>query len=156
MGKRSAVVGGDVVSGYVGSFLSSAEAVYTVTRFYRHLDDRDYEEITALMAPDGVWHRQGSKLSSKAQILEAMNKRSSTLVIHHLLSNMFADLVADGTAQVTGYMLVVRYDSGTPMTGPAPLSGVDNIRTIRAMLVPTAKGWRIQSMISDPISFAAK
>jgi hypothetical protein len=156
MGKRSAFVGAGNMGGYAGSFLSSADAVYTVTRLYRHLDDRDYEGIAALMAPDGVWHRQGAQLTSKAQILEALSKRSSTLVIHHLLSNLFADLAADGTAQVTGYMLVVRHDSGTLITGPAPLSGVENIRTIHAKLVPTAEGWRIRSMTSDPISFAAQ
>jgi hypothetical protein len=154
MGKGITVVGAGEMGGCIGSFLSSADAVYTVTRLYRHLDDRDYKGIEALMAPGGVWHRQGSQLSSEAQILEAMNKRSSTLVIHHLLSNMFADVAADGTAQVTGYMLVVRYDSGTQVTGPAPFSGIENIRTIRAKLVPTAEGWRIQILTSDPISFA--
>jgi hypothetical protein len=156
MGKRSAVVGVGEVGGYVSSFPLSSEAVYTVMRFYRYLDDRNYEGIAALMATHGVWHRQGSQLANKAQIMEAMSKRSPTLVIHHLLTNIIVDVAADGMAQVTGYMLVVRYDSGTRVTGPAHLSGVENISTIHAQLVPTAEGWRIQSMTSDPISFAVK
>ena len=135
--------------------LSAAAAVHTVTKLYRRLDDRDYKGIAALFAPDGVWYRQGAALSNEAQILEAMGKRSPTLLIHHLLSNMFADIAADGSAQVTGYMLVVRHDNGSPIPGPAPYSGVENIRTIRAKLVPAEHGWRIQSADSDPISFAA-
>jgi hypothetical protein len=68
---------------------------------------------------------------------------------------MFADGADDDTVQVTGYMQVVRYDDGTPVSRPAPLPGVENIRTIRAKLVPTVHGWRIQSMGTEPIRFAA-
>ena len=135
--------------------LSAAEAVHTVIRLYRCLDDRDYKGIAALMAPGGIWHRQGAALSSEAEILAAMAKRSPTLVIHHLLSNLFADIGADGSAMVTGYMLVVRYDNGSPVTGAAPFSGVENIRTIRVKLTSTANGWRILNADSDPIRFAA-
>jgi hypothetical protein len=135
--------------------LSPAEAVHTVIRMYRRLDDRDYKGIAALMAPGGVWNRQGTALASEAEILAAMAKRSPTLMIHHLLSNMFADVAADGTAAVTGYMLVVRYDNGTPLTAAAPYTGVENIRTIRAKLTPTEAGWRILNADSDPITFAA-
>ena len=135
--------------------LSPAEAVHTVIRMYRRLDDRDYKGIAALMAPGGVWHRQGAALKGEAEILAAMAKRSPTLMIHHLLSNLFADIAADGTAMVTGYMLVVRYDSGSPVTGAAPFSGVENIRTIRVKLSPTPDGWRILNANTDPISFAA-
>ena len=135
--------------------LSPAEAVHTVIRMYRRLDERDYTGIAALMAPGGVWHRQGAALSGEAEILAAMAKRSPTLMIHHLLSNLFAEIAADGSAMVTGYMLVVRYDSGSPVTLPAPFAGVENIRTIRVKLTPTANGWRILNADSDPISFAA-
>jgi hypothetical protein len=135
--------------------LSAAEALQTVTRMYRRLDDRDYKGIAALMAPDGVWHRQGAALSGEPAILAAMAKRSPSLMIHHLLSNLFADIAADGSAMVTGYMLVVRYDNGTKVSGAAPFTGVENIRTIRVKLTPGEAGWRIQNADSDPISFAA-
>ena len=135
--------------------LSSVEAVHTVARLYRRLDDRDYKGIAALMAPGGVWQRQGVALKSEPEILAAMAKRSATLKIHHLLSNMFADIATDGTAMVVGYMLVVRYDNGSLISGPALYSGVENIRTIRVKLAPTQAGWRILHADSDPISFSA-
>lgn len=135
--------------------LSADAAVQTVIRMYRRLDDRDYKGIAQLMAPGGVWNRQGAALSGEAKILEAMAKRSPTLLIHHLLSNLFTDIAADGTAAVTGYMHVVRYDNGTAVTGAAPFTGIENIRTIRLKLTPTAEGWRILQADSDPISFAA-
>ena len=150
MKKRSDAVEAGERDHHVGA---GVEAVYTVLRLYRRLDERDYRGVAALMAPGGIWYRQGEQLEGEAEILRALSKRSPTLVIHHLLSNMFADVADDNTARVTGYMQVVRYDGGAPVSGPAPLSGVENIRTIRAKLVPTVHGWRIQGMTTDPISF---
>jgi hypothetical protein len=152
MDKRKNGIGARGRGRHIGAVV---EAVYTVMRLYRCLDERDYKGVAALMAPDGVWHRQGEQLVGEAEILKALSKRSPTLVIHHLLSNMFADVADDDAVQVTGYLQVVRYDDGAPVSGPAPFLGVENIRTIRANLAPTAHGWRIQCMSTDPIRFAA-
>ena len=126
----------------------------TVTRFFRALDDRDYGVLAALLATDGEWHRQGAVLRSEADILAAMAKRSPTLRIHHLLSNLFAEPHGEDEADVTGYMLVVRHDAKAEPTGPSPLSGIENIRTTRARLRQTADGWRIVRLGGDPPSFA--
>jgi|SRR5690606_3778967 len=131
------------------------EAVHLVTSFFRCLDESDYETMAGLMHPNGVWHRQGKELRDRRALLEAMSQRSPTRRIHHLLTNMFARLGEDeGTAEVIGYMLVVRHDSGTVPEGPSPLEGIENIRTIRARLRDTADGWRIEELRSDPPSFA--
>jgi ketosteroid isomerase-like protein len=131
------------------------DPVQTVTRFFRALDDRDYGTLAALLADDGEWHRQGAVLRNEADILAAMEKRSSTMRIHHLLSNLFAEPRGDNEAEVTGYMLVVRHDAKVEPTGPSPLSGIENIRTTRAHLRQTSEGWRIVRLAGDPPSFAA-
>ena len=131
------------------------EAVHLITSFYRHLDESDHESLAALMHPEGVWHRQGQELRDRNAILEAMSRRSPTRRIHHLLTNVFANLGADGgEAEVIGYMLVVRHESGTVPEGPSPLEGIENIRTIRARLRDTPDGWKIERLRSDPPSFA--
>lgn len=131
------------------------EAVHVVTRFYRHLDESNYEALADLMHPEGVWYRQGKELRSRDAIVTAMSDRSPTRRIHHLLTNVFAELEGDGrAAEVTGYMLVVRHESGRVQEGPAPLEGIENIRTIRARLRETPSGWRIERLRSDPPSFA--
>jgi len=131
------------------------EAVHLVTSFFRCLDESDYETMAELLHPNGVWHRQGKELRDRETLLEAMSRRSPTRRIHHLLTNMFARLGEDGSAaEVIGYMLVVRHDSGTVPEGPSPLEGIENIRTIRARLLDTPGGWRIEDLRSDPPSFA--
>ena len=135
--------------------MDMAEAVSAVVQFYRHLDDRNVAGLTALMQPDGVWHRQGAALVGEAAIAAALARRSPTMRIHHLLTNTFAVPAGADGASFTAYMLVVRHEPGGPLAGPAPLSGIENIRTIRASLRHTAQGWRIASMQGDPPSFAA-
>jgi len=126
----------------------------TVIRFFRALDDREYGTLAALLATDGVWHRQGKALHNEGEILAAMASRSPTMRIHHLLTNVFAEPQGE-EAEVTAYMLVVRHDSKIEPTGPSPLSGIENIRTIRGRLRQTAQGWRIVSLLGETPSFAA-
>ena len=125
-----------------------------VVRFFRALDDRDYRALAGLLAPDGEWHRQGAVLRSEAEVLAAMAKRSPTMRIAHLLTNLFAVLQGEDEAEVTGYMLVVRHDSGAEPAGPSPMQGVENIRTIRARLHRTGEGWRVRRMTNDAPVFA--
>jgi hypothetical protein len=126
----------------------------TLIRFFRALDDREYGTLASLLAPSGAWHRQGAVLRSEADIMAAMAKRSPTMRIHHLLTNVFAEPRGE-EAEVTAYMLVVRHDSGTESAGPLPLSGIENIRTMRARLRRTPEGWRILHLQGDFPSFAA-
>ena len=130
-------------------------ATGVVARFYRHLDEREVSGLTSLMLPDGVWHRQGQALAGPAAIAAALARRSPSMRIHHLLTNAYAMPAGPDAAEVTAYMLVVRHEPGGPLAGPAPLHGVESIRTVRASLRATAGGWRIASLRGDPPSFAA-
>ncbi|GAC1341935.1 MAG: hypothetical protein NVSMB18_15030 [Acetobacteraceae bacterium] len=131
------------------------DAAGTVLRFFRALDDRDYGLLAALLAPDGAWHRQGAVLRNEADIMQAMASRSPTMRIHHLLTNVYAEVRSETEAEVTAYMLVVRHDSKAAPTGPSPLSGIENIRTMRARLRQTGERWQIVHLAGDPPSFAA-
>jgi hypothetical protein len=126
----------------------------TVIRFFRALDDREYKMLAHLLAPDGEWHRQGAVLRNEDDIIAAMAARSPTMRIHHLFTNVFAVPKGADEAEVTAYMLVVRHDSNDDPTGPSPLSGIENIRTMRGLLRQTPNGWRIVRMTGDTPSFA--
>jgi hypothetical protein len=130
------------------------QAIQTVIRFFRHLDEGNYRALAALLHPQGVWHRQGAELRGEAQVIDALAKRSPTRRIVHLLTNLVADMPEDGNAEVTGYMLVVMHEAGVKLTGPAPLAGIESIRMIRARLSHTKQGWRVERMASDPALFA--
>lgn len=130
-----------------------ARATDVLVRFFRHLDERDYEALADLL--DGEWHRQGKVLTSRQGVLDALNARSETRRIVHLLTNISAYEVADGSIALTAYMLVVQHESGDFIDGPAPYEGISNIRTLRARAAETPDGWRIRWLKSDPPSFAA-
>jgi len=130
------------------------DPVQTVARFFRALDDRDYATLAALLAEGGVWSRQDAELRTEADIDAAMAKRSPTMRIHHLLTNLYAEPPGENEAVVTGYMLVVRHDSGQVPQGPSPLDGIENIRTTRARLRQTPAGWRIVELGGDAPAFA--
>ncbi|OWU85623.1 hypothetical protein ATO6_01445 [Oceanicola sp. 22II-s10i] len=130
-----------------------ARAANAMIRFYRHLDDSDYDGMADLL--DGEWHRQGKVIGDRDALMAAMAGRSATRRIHHLLTNVAGVVEADGTVTLTAYMLVVQHDAGTPLDGPAPLTGFTNIRTVRARAGRGADGWQIRWLKSDAASFAA-
>lgn len=125
-----------------------------VMGFFRDLDDNAYDSLVSRMAPDAVWHRQGKVLTGREAVLQALSARSPTMRIHHLISNLFADSVEDSRCVMRGYMLVVRHDAGRVLEGPAPLSGIENIRTTHVELARVAGAWLIVRMRNDDPSFA--
>ncbi|WP_375688433.1 nuclear transport factor 2 family protein [Pseudooceanicola sp. LIPI14-2-Ac024] len=127
-------------------------AADVLVRFFRHLDDSDYEALASLL--DGEWHRQGKVLTGRDAVLAALSTRSPTRRIHHLLTNICGE-DRGGDVALTAYMLVVQHDAGTPIDGPAPLAGLASIRTLRARAAGTPDGWRIRWLKSDPPTFAA-
>lgn len=127
-----------------------------VLGFFRDLDDNAYDSLVSRMAPDAVWHRQGKVLTGRGAVLDALSVRSRTMRIHHLICNLFADEVGDGRCAMRGYMLVVRHDAGRPLEGPAPLSGIENIRTTHVELARVDGAWLIARMRNDEPSFDMK
>ncbi|AOB29404.1 hypothetical protein AKI39_00100 [Bordetella sp. H567] len=127
-----------------------------VMGFFRDLDDNAYDSLVSRMTADGVWHRQGKVLNGRGAVLQALSVRSKTMRIHHLISNLFADQVDDDRCAMRGYMLVVRHDAGRPLDGPAPLSGIENIRTTHVELARVDGAWLIARMRNDDPSFAMK
>ncbi|WP_233233195.1 nuclear transport factor 2 family protein [Bordetella sp. LUAb4] len=125
-----------------------------VMAFYRDLDEYRYEALADRLAPDGAWHRQGKVLTSRQAVLDALAPRSKTQRIHHLIVNLVADSQEEDRCRMRAYMLVVRHDSGGTPQGPAPLNGIENIRTIHIELVRVAGAWLIKEMRGDEPTFA--
>jgi hypothetical protein len=125
-----------------------------VLGFFRDLDENDYDALVSRMAADGVWYRQGKVLNGRQNVLRALSVRSKTMRIHHLISNLCTDRADDKRCVMRGYMLVVRHDAGKPLDGPAPLHGIENIRTTHVELARVDGTWLITHMRNDDPSFA--
>lgn len=122
--------------------------------FFRHLDDRDYLRLTQLMTTDASWYRQGEHLMGHSGIHDALLKRSPTMRIHHLITNLVADELKNDLCRMRAYMLVVRHDGSASIMGPAPLSGIENIRTTHIILKRFDDTWLIAQVSNDEPSFA--
>jgi ketosteroid isomerase-like protein len=127
----------------------------SVVRFYRAIDDHDYPAMLRLLTSDVVWRRQGIDLKGEAEIMAAMAKRSPTLRVRHILTNICTSPLSDAELDVSAYLLVVLHDSQSEPTGPSPLAGIDSIRTARVRLRQQPDGWRIAHVSSDPPVFSA-
>jgi hypothetical protein len=125
-----------------------------VMAFFRHLDDNDYAALVKNLTPDAQWHRQGAVLAGHAAVLAALSKRPATLRIHHLITNLVADDFSESHCSMRAYMLVVRHDDGKPLAGPAPLAGIENIRTTHIKLNHVDGQWLIAHLSNDELSFA--
>lgn len=127
-----------------------------VTAFFRDLDENRYDDLVGRLAPDGAWHRQGKVLQGREAVLSALAARSPTMRIHHLLCNLMIDEATEARVTLRAYMLVVRHDSGQSLAGPAPLSGIENIRTIHVDMARHGDDWLIARLRNDEPSFAAQ
>lgn len=56
---------------------------------------------------------------------------------------------------IRGYMLVVRHEPGAPLDGPAPLKGIESIRSIQVRMRQMGGQWMIIEMSAEDNRFAA-
>ncbi|MGE8620384.1 MAG: nuclear transport factor 2 family protein [Achromobacter spanius] len=136
---------------------AACEAV--VLTFFHALDTRRHDAAAALMAPEGVWMRQGKRLCGPQEVLAALNARAAERSTCHVITNLRLEAVdkaddqgdnkADDRSSVpasnppratVGYFLTA-YDSVPQEQGGAPR--LVSIRECRDVLVATPDGWRL-------------
>lgn len=98
--------------------LAVARRVY---RFYRCIDEANYDGLCEMVAPDGIWHRQGLALRGPAMVKEALLKRAPGVVAAHVLSNLTIDFPSAEEANVWCYATTFRSDSQTVRPMPLPM-----------------------------------
>ena len=124
---------------------AACEAV--VLTFFHALDTRRHDAAAVLMAPDGVWMRQGKRLCGPQEVLAALNARAAERSTCHVITNLRLEAVEQSSdaehtpARATvGYFLTA-YDSVPQEQGGAPR--LVSIRECRDVLVATPDGWRL-------------
>lgn len=116
---------------------AACEAV--VLEFFHALDTRRHEAAVALMAENGVWQRQGRRLSGHNEILDALNARAPERSTCHIITNLrLVELT--GERATVGYFLTA-YESVPNEQGGAPR--LVSIRECQDVLAETDGGWRL-------------
>jgi len=125
-----------------------------VLRFFRCLDERQYEAMAAILNEDAVWYRQGKTLQGPAATLEALAQRSTTMRIVHVITNLMVERLQASDCVMRGYMLIVRHEPGCALSGPAPLNGIESIRDLKVELTQRNNQWRIKALSAEDVLFA--
>lgn len=119
--------------------------------FFRHLDERRHDALSRLFHPQGLWLRQGKELRSRKQVVEVLDARPTSLLIHHLVTNIQIE-VSEGTATLNCYLLVVRDEEGAMKPKPLPLRA-QGIYCCTGELERTQEGWQIKHLVAGTPTF---
>jgi len=119
-----------------------SECARLLIAFSHGLDDGDADGVASLFAADGVWDRQGTKISGAEAIRAAVRERPAGTVTRHHFTNIRVRVIDADHAESRAYYAVYRHvGSGEP--GPYPLAGPERVGDYVNRYRRTAEGWRI-------------
>ena len=121
-----------------------------VTRWYHHLDAKDYEGVARLVAPDAVWFRAGKPVTGQEDILAALQTRDPNGKVAHVLTNVVVDLKSDTQATVTSYVQVFKPDPNAPAAQRKPLPVMTNFLLNKDEMRKVNGEWKITLKKSSP------
>lgn len=125
------------------SLLDELACERVLIRLFHCLDARDYEGVAACFAEDSIWPRQGKELRGPAQVLKALQQRTPTIHVHHLLSNIDVRLMDPNRAQSIAYLTVYRSDTGKPPVFPIEVQGPELVAVCTGELRRFGDRWRV-------------
>ena len=125
------------------------EILHLLNRLFLFLDERRYDDLATLFAPDGCWHRQGHLLRGHDAIIEALSARSATMRICHVITNGIVEASGEGRAEAQCVMTAYRHDDGTSTQAVPEIAGPAVMARVRTRLARLPEGWRIEEMTMD-------
>lgn len=123
----------------------AGELTQALHAFISHLDERRYDDLLAVFAPEGRWLRQGRWLEGRAQILEALQSRPAGMRVRHVMSNAWAWQGEGGTLHMEAYMTAFRQLEGEPA------ASLFRINRVTCVWRRRGAGWELleQQLIPD-------
>lgn len=109
-----------------------------VYQFFGGLDRRDHQTTAELMAGDGTWERQGTRLVGPQAVLEALAQRDPRRRTAHLVTNLWIEQATPTSARLRYYMTA--YETSDVASQPKMLG----VRDCTDDLVLEDGRWRIQ------------
>ncbi len=116
-------------------------------KFYGYLDEKRYDDLVALFAPDGAWVRLGKELAGPAAILEAMKEREDWMTAH-LVSNIRVEIIGPDRADTTQYITLYRHEGFDAAAGPGPVVLPLGILRHKDQLVRMGGEWKFKRKTS--------
>src|SRR5690554_5997052 len=112
---------------------AAAGAAETIVRFFRFLDEQDYEALAGLLSEDAVWVRLNRPLNGPKEVLAALSQRDPARATCHILTNFTIDPAPEGY-RVSALMLGTH--GARDENDIAGFDGLAAVRRMDATLVP--------------------
>ncbi len=116
-----------------------------LTRFFNEFDRFNYAAMADLFAPDGIWHRQGKALQGTSAIIAALEPRSRTQSVRHVVTNIEVTASSETEAVFTLYVTAYMHDSGDK-TVPAKVRAPYLMLVVPGTLAKWGEDWKIATM----------
>jgi hypothetical protein len=114
-----------------------------VLRFMAHFDAGEYEQMTSLLAPDGVWHQMDGDIRGPGELVPRLSKRPAGVLVRHVITNLRTEILTTESAVVHSYVTVLRHDFPGAIQPPAPLLLPLAMGRYRDELVRSQGRWQI-------------
>ena len=121
------------------------DCMRTLTCFFNYFDQWRYDDMVALFTPEAVWHRQGKALQGEA-IMAALNARSRTQTVRHVITNIQVDVKAPTSADFILYVTAYTHDSGVTVATPPTIQMPSLLLVVPGALVKLGNDWKIVQM----------
>jgi SnoaL-like protein len=131
----------------------SAATSSILSRLFHSLDRSEYGVLVECFAASGTWERQGKILRGRAEILDSLAARATTLHTIHLVQNFLIDEVSDHEAAIRFYLTVYRHDSASPP--PYPVPSPTAVGLCKAAFQRDGITWQIQELQTGPYLFVS-
>lgn len=115
-------------------------------RFFNAFDAFRYEEMAAMFAPDGVWHRQGKALQGRPAILGALNERLTTQTVRHVITNIDVTVLDADRARFLFYLTAYADDGVAPRGEPPIIAAPFLLLTVPGSYIRIDGRWKIAEM----------
>lgn len=117
-----------------------------LVRFFNEFDAWRYREMVKLLAPDGVWHRQGRALKGADAILAVLEQRSTTQTVRHVVTNVEVTALDADRAKSLLYVTAYQHDTGEKAAAVPVIRSPSLLLVVPGELVRTQDGWKISSL----------
>src|SRR5262249_1989469 len=87
-------------------------------RFFNEFDAWRYREMVKLFAPEGVGHREGGAVGGPVAILAALEQRSTTQTVRHVVTNVEVTALDEDPAKSLLSARPYQHDAGGGATAP--------------------------------------
>jgi hypothetical protein len=126
-------------------------AVDTILRFFRHLDEQNYDSIPGLFEEDGIWHRRDFALHGPAQVRQSLAEIPPVMPTVHLVTNLQVDDATPGETRAVFYVTALRPVETVSAPPPWPMDAPLVVTRYSAHLVQREGRWRFKTLKNSAI-----